>query len=312
VLFYVLAPNGDNPRLQLGARFAMIGAAVTGCIGIFNTYLSLLNISWPGFTAFYNALPLSNIQLTWIPVSAICFIIGILVSRPKTGRKKPAKKQVVRIVSIFLALCLLGALCVIAVNTYVVQSTKKQILSPDDAAALNDVDCILVLGCYVNENGEPSAMLSDRLQRGVELYEADAAPKLLMSGDHGRYTYDEVTAMRQYALAADIPSQDVFMDHAGFSTYESIYRARDIFQAKKIIIVSQKYHLHRALQIANALGVEAYGVAADYRGYSGQFYRDVREILARNKDFVKSIFKPKPTFLGDAIPIFGDGNLTLG
>lgn len=225
---------------------------------------------------------------------------------------KISKRRLLRIGIILLAICFLCGLCLLGVNGYVVHSTKKQLLSPADAATLTDVDCILVLGCYVNANGQPSAMLSDRLKRGVELYETAAAPKLLMSGDHGRYTYDEVTAMRQYALNAAIPSQDIFMDHAGFSTYDSIYRARDIFQAKKIIIVSQKYHLHRALQIANALGLEAYGVSADYRNYSGQFYRDVREILARDKDFVKSIFKPKPTFLGDAIPIFGDGNLTAG
>ena len=221
------------------------------------------------------------------------------------------KRKLARTAIILLAFCLFVGCCALGINAYVVQSTKKQILSPADAATLTDVDCILVLGCYVNENGEPSAMLSDRLKRGVELYKAAAAPKLLMSGDHGQYTYDEVTAMRQYALDADIPSQDVFMDHAGFSTYDSIYRARDIFQAKKIIIVSQKYHLHRALHIANALGLEAYGVDADYRSYSGQFYRDIREILARDKDLIKSIIKPKPTFLGDAIPIFGDGNLTV-
>ena len=216
---------------------------------------------------------------------------------------------------IFRAFLLAGISCCVVVfglNTYVVRSTAKNILAPDDAAALTDVDCILVLGCYVNENGEPSAMLSDRLKRGVALYEAGAAPKLLMSGDHGRYTYDEVTAMRQYALDANVPSENVFLDHAGFSTYESVYRARDIFQAKKIIIVSQKYHLHRALHIADALGLEAYGVDTDYRNYTGQFYRDVREILARNKDVVKCIFKVKPTYLGDAIPIFGDGNLTVG
>ena len=226
--------------------------------------------------------------------------------------REKTRRRLIRAGIAALFLCLLGAVYVFAVNTYVVQSTKKQILSPDDAATLENVDCILVLGCYVNEDGEPSTMLKDRLQRGVELYESGAAPKLLMSGDHGRYTYDEVTAMRQYALDAAIPSQDIFMDHAGFSTYESIYRAKAIFQAKRVIIVSQKYHLHRALQITNALGLEAYGVAADYQSYSGQLFRDVREILARNKDFIKSIFKPEPTFLGDAIPIFGDGNLTIG
>lgn len=226
--------------------------------------------------------------------------------------REKTKRRLIRAGIICLCLCLLGCCCVIGINTYVVQSTKKQILSPDDAAALSDVDCILVLGCYVNENGKPSTMLSHRLQRGVELYKNGAAPKLLMSGDHGRYTYDEVTAMRQYALDTDVPSQDIFADHAGFSTYDSIYRAKAVFGVRKVIIVTQKYHLHRALQIANALGLDAYGVDADYQSYGGQFFRDVREILARNKDFVKSVFKPKPTLLGETIPIFGDGNVTVG
>ena len=220
------------------------------------------------------------------------------------------KKRFRRTCLYLLIIGLLGGLLAFGINGYVVLSTKKQILDP--AKELPEADCILVLGCYVNEKGEPSAMLTDRLRRSVELYQTGATPKLLMSGDHGRYTYDEVNAMKQYALDAGVPAEDVFMDHAGFSTYESIYRLKAIFGVKKVIIVSQKYHLHRALQIANAFGLEAYGVAADYRAYSGQTYRDIREILARDKDWVKSIFKPKPTFLGDPIPIFGDGNLTNG
>jgi vancomycin permeability regulator SanA len=100
------------------------------------------------------------------------------------------------------------------------------------------------------------------------------------------------------------------MDHAGFSTYESMYRAKEIFQAKKVIIVTQQYHLYRAIYIAESLGLEAYGVAADYRSYYGQTKRDIREVLARVKDFGTSILKPKPTYLGDAIPIWGDGNQT--
>ena len=213
---------------------------------------------------------------------------------------------------ILIAICLFGAAYALIVNAHVVNSTKKQILSQDAAAALSDVDCILVLGCYVHEDGQPSAMLHDRLQQSVALYDAGAAPKLLMSGDHGQKSYDEVNTMKQFALDAGVPSSDVFMDHAGFSTYESLYRARDIFDAKKIIIVTQEYHLHRALYIANALGIEAYGVSSNPRNYSGQLKRDVREILARNKDFLTSIYKPKPTFLGDAIPVSGDGNLTSG
>ena len=212
----------------------------------------------------------------------------------------------------FLITGLLGVGYVFGVNAYVVRSTAGQILSPEDAEILMDVDCILVLGCGVYTDGQPSAMLSDRLKRSVALYDTGAAPKLLMSGDHGQSGYDEVNVMKQYAIDANVPSSDIFMDHAGFSTYESLYRARDVFQAEKIIIVTQRYHLHRALYIANALGLEAYGVEADYRAYAGQTYRDLREILARNKDFLTSITKPKPTFLGDPIPVFGDGNLTNG
>jgi vancomycin permeability regulator SanA len=209
-----------------------------------------------------------------------------------------------------LILGIVGTCCVLGVNGYVVHSTKARILSPADANALSDVDCILVLGCYVYENGQPSAMLADRLRRGLELHQSGASPKLLMSGDHGQTTYDEVNAMKLYAIDRGVASSDVFMDHAGFSTYESLYRARDVFKAKKIIIVTQEYHLHRALYIANALGLDAYGVSADYRSYIGQTARDIREILARNKDFATSIFKPKPTFLGDAIPVSGNGDLT--
>ena len=116
--------------------------------------------------------------------------------------------------------------------------------------------------------------------------------------------------MKTFAVDAGIASEHVFMDHAGFSTYESMYRAKEIFQAKKIIIVTQEYHLYRAIYIAESLGLEAYGVAADYRAYTGQTKRDLREILARVKDFGTSLFQPEPTYLGEAIPIWGDGNLT--
>lgn len=220
------------------------------------------------------------------------------------------KRIVIRILCIALALAILGAAAVFGLDGFVRWRASDRILSPEDAAALADVDCILVLGCLVKSGGVPSDMLHDRLRRGVELYEAAAAPKLLMSGDHGREGYDEVDAMKQFAVDSGIPSSDVFMDHAGFSTYESIYRARDIFQAKKIIIVTQEYHLYRAIYIAQALGMDAYGVSADYRNYLGQSARDFREVLARVKDLGYCIFQPDPTYLGDAIPISGDGNLT--
>lgn len=131
-----------------------------------------------------------------------------------------------------------------------------------------------------------------------------------MSGDHGRTSYDEVNVMKNFATENGVPSEDVFMDHAGFSTYESMYRARDVFKAEKILIVTQEYHLYRAVYDARALGLDAYGTVSMPRTYQGQLYRDIREVLARDKDFFYAIFKPEPTYLGEAIPVQGDGNLT--
>lgn len=224
----------------------------------------------------------------------------------KTKSKFPFKTVLI----ILTCLAAIGIGCLFGINAIVMNSVADQLLSPDEAAKLTDVDCILVLGCQVKDDGTPSHMLEDRLKRGVELYQLSAAPKLLMSGDHGRDGYNEVGTMKQYAMDAGIDSENIFMDHAGFSTYESVYRARDIFQADKIIIVTQEYHLYRALYIADKLGVEAYGVASDYRTYAGQTVRDLREILARCKDFMTALFQPKPTYLGEAIPISGSGDLT--
>ena len=216
---------------------------------------------------------------------------------------KTKKKTFRRLLSIFLCLCILGITALTVINSIIKLSTGDQIITSEEASKLEDIDCILVLGCFVKDDGRPSDMLHDRLTRGVELYDQGAAPKLLMSGDHGREEYDEVAAMKQFAIDEGIPSEDVFMDHAGFSTYESIYRAKEIFQADKLLIVTQEYHLYRALYIADQLGVEAYGVSSDYHTYVGQFMRDFREMLARVKDCATCIFKPEPTYLGEAIPI---------
>ena len=220
------------------------------------------------------------------------------------------KKVLKRSLLILLCLCLIGALAVFGINAYVKSVGQERMLSVDEAAQLEDVDCIIVLGCYVNDDGTLSAMLHDRIKRGLELYNADAAPKIIMSGDHGRVSYDEVNAMKEYAVENGVPSGDVFMDHAGFSTYETMYRARDVFDAQKVVIVTQEYHLYRAVYIAKQLGLDAYGVSSDYRSYAGQTSRDLREVLARCKDFAMCIFEPNPTFLGEVIPVSGNGDLT--
>lgn len=211
-----------------------------------------------------------------------------------------------------LALVALCAVAAFAIDAHVRSSTEPRIVTTDEAAKLDGVDCVLVLGCGVRPDGQPSDMLADRIAQGVALYENGTSPKLLMSGDHGRSDYDEVNAMRDVAVEAGVPADDVFMDHAGFSTYESMYRARDVFQANRIVIVSQKYHLYRALYVAERLGLDAYGVSADLRPYAGQEGREVREILARDKDFVTSMVQPLPTFLGDPISLSGSGSATEG
>ena len=213
-------------------------------------------------------------------------------------------------VIVLLCLALLGVGAVFGVNGYVKHVGGSAILTAEQAAELDGIDCIIILGCQVRADGTPSDMLRDRLTRGIELYTLGAAPKLLMSGDHGRVEYDEVGTMKQYAIDAGIPSADIFKDHAGFSTYETVYRAKEIFDAQRVIIVTQEYHLYRALYIAEKLGLEAYGVASDYHTYVGQSMREGREILARCKDFAISVWKPEPTFLGDVIPVSGSGDVT--
>ncbi len=212
-------------------------------------------------------------------------------------------------------LFILTLLCggaVLVMNVIVIRSTSAYLCTAESAAELEEIDCILVLGAGVRDDGRPSDMLRDRIDTGVLLYESGAAPKIMMSGDHGRVEYDEVNVMRDRALDAGIPSADIFMDHAGFSTYDSLYRAKDVFLADRVIIVTQAYHLPRALYIARALGIEAYGVPADLNRYFGQSGRELREAAARVKDMLYCILRPEPVYLGETIPISGNGEATLG
>ena len=223
------------------------------------------------------------------------------------------KKAVKIIIVILVLLFVVAATAAFSVDSFVKAKAKEHIITAEEATQISDADCIIVLGCRVWSDNTPSAMLSDRLKRGVELYKAGAAPKLLMSGDHGREDYDEVNVMRKYAEEEGVDSKDIFTDHAGFSTYETMYRAKEVFKAKKVIIVTQSYHLYRAVYDAEKLGLEAVGVVSYERDYdSKQPYRDIREIAARCKDFIYCIFKPKPIYLGEVIPINGDGEMSRG
>ncbi len=214
------------------------------------------------------------------------------------------------------------AIVAIAINFYVIKAAEDQIVASDTGYAASvtnadlvemsriDPDCIMILGASVNPDGTPSPMLEDRLKTGVSLYHRGVAPKLLLTGDDGQVEYNEVQAMKNYVVSAGVPEEDIFLDHAGFSTYDSVYRASYIFGIESMVVVTQEYHLYRTLYSCKKMGIEALGVGADQEIYSGQEYREVREVLARVKDFVMCLIKPEATFLGEAIPIFGNGIVT--
>ena len=197
---------------------------------------------------------------------------------------------IVFIILIIIVILILG------INFFVVLSTQRNIITEEDAKELENVDCILILGAGI-WGEEPSPMLEDRLLQGISLYKNQVSPKIIMSGDHGTQEYDEVNVMKDFAIEKGVPSEDIFMDHAGFSTYESIYRAK-------------QYHLYRALYIAKQFEIEAYGVPSNPRKYSGQVFREIREVFARDKDWIQCIVKPKPTYLGESIPVSGNGDIT--
>ncbi|MDX9871286.1 MAG: ElyC/SanA/YdcF family protein [Clostridia bacterium] len=225
--------------------------------------------------------------------------------RKRSGNKKSLKGKMLFLSCIFVII----AGVALFINNYVQQAGLPYISEPD---TIPEAEAVLILGARVYPGGNVSLMLNDRLITGLELYEKGKAPKIIVSGDHGQKEYDEVNAMKSFLKERDVPAEDIFMDHAGFSTYESLYRARDIFQVKKVIIVTQRYHLLRALFIARELGLEAYGVASDKHIYHNVMLKsELREIAARNKDFITAkIVKPRPQYLGEVIPVTGDGRVT--
>lgn len=195
-----------------------------------------------------------------------------------------------------------GILCagaVIGINAYMISYVSDYLIEADDLENYS-FDCITVLGAGLWD-GEPSPMLKERLDFALETYKTGCSTKFLMSGDHGREDYDEVNAMKDYVVENGADKDSVFLDHAGFSTYETMYRARDVFKVEKTLIITQKYHLYRAVYNARKLGIDAYGYYREEKIYSVK--NDIREAAARVKDFFYCISQPEPTYLGEEIPI---------
>lgn len=197
-------------------------------------------------------------------------------------------------------------------NIVVVADADGYILSLDGIKKLDKVDCIIVLGAGLNADGSMSYVLSQRVKAGVALYFEGVSNRVLVSGDHSRANYNEVGAMKSYMTSNGVPASAVFTDHAGFDTYDTMYRARDIFRAKRVVIVTQSFHLSRAVFIARSLGLDAFGFACDGNGTFAGFRNELRETAARTKYVFDAIFKPSPKYLGEAIPIWGNSSASDG
>lgn len=183
--------------------------------------------------------------------------------------------------AVFLAISLLVLAFVATINALVVGSAAKRIcnIEKDDG-----YETAVVFGAGVYDGGILSAMLQDRMDTAIELYKRGAVKRLLLSGDNSG-EWGEVKYMKKYAVEHGVKEDDILEDGEGFSTMETVIRAKKVFGLEKCVFVTQKYHLYRAIYSAEKLGMDVVGASASVRGYRGQIYRDIREVLARVKDF---------------------------
>lgn len=201
-------------------------------------------------------------------------------------KKKKLNKAAKRTVALILTFVLLCAGYGFGVNFYIILSQRGKIISSEEASRLDKVDYVLVLGCGVREDGTPSRMLYERLKTGAQVLERQSGASLLLTGDNSGESYNELAVMKKVSIENGVEESQMTIDDYGFSTYESLKNAKEKFGAKKIIIITQPYHMYRALYIANKLGIEAYGVTAYLPLYPRQILWSLREVLARNKDFL--------------------------
>jgi vancomycin permeability regulator SanA len=226
-------------------------------------------------------------------------------------KKSKSLKRFAAVCGILFLLGLMGISCVASANFFVGRYAVPYIFT--DAGQLPQADAILVLGAFVEESGRPSATLRQRLDNALILYNEGKADRIILSGDHGQKDYDEVNAMKDYMMERGVPREVLFLDHAGFNTYDSMYRARDIFQVESLLICTQRFHIDRSVYIARRMGIDAYGYPQEsWLGYYRRLY-GVREGLATVKALWDvEITKRKPRFLGEPIPISGCGLATEG
>lgn len=244
--------------------------------------------------------------------------------RKYTERVRGIRKFFARLLAAVVILAAIGGIAGMTINSHVINTQKENIactvneekesLTSEEIERLQDfdADCILILGAGIKDNETPTPMLQDRLDAGIMLYQEGAAEKVLLTGDNGSVGHNELHVMLNYLIEAGVPEEDIFCDHAGFSTYDSMYRAKTIFSVEKVLVVTQTYHQYRALYIGEKLGLSVRGVASDQMKYAGQPAREIREVFARVKDVFKTMLKAESELGGEVIPINGSGIRTHG
>lgn len=214
---------------------------------------------------------------------------------------RPINKRIIFLICLFL----LGLIILCLINWRINQAGKN-ICDKNNLYK----QAALILGARVYTNGQMSDVFRDRVETALSLYQAGQVDKILVSGDHGQIDYDEVNTAKEYLLGQSVKSEDIFLDHAGFDTYDSLYRARDIFQAESLVVITQNFHLPRALYIGEKLGLDLCGMSADKHIYQQADAMERREFLAKVKAWFNIFFHSQPKYLGTAIPLSGNGQET--
>ena len=213
------------------------------------------------------------------------------------------KKKIKRLTVIALGLLVTCIVLVIGLSRHIKDTTHTLLFSSIDEVP----SCYtgIVLGASVHSDGQLSTVLRDRVETAYQLYATGKVKRLLLSGDNGSKNYNEPSAMKRYLIKKGVPAEHIFLDYAGFDTYDSVYRAQAIFQVRSAIIVTQDFHLPRALYIAQRLGLNYYGLTSDLHRYGHENSNKNRELLANVKAYIELAYHKEPTYLGPQVPIYG-------
>ena len=272
---------------------------------------SIINLcSKPRIPAFFDYKYYVFFKNYLKPLKLFIIFVTFPDLRLKCDRIVSMKKKTVKHRKSLLTCICIAVVFVTIINLAVIKAAEPFIISSDKAYELSardgEFDCILVLGASVSQYG-PSPILANRLDKGLELFSLGVSNIMLLSGDNGTIEYNEVQAMKEYVLgrgsAAGLTANNVYLDYAGFSTYYSAVRGKEIFGAERLVIVTQRYHLYRAVFNARMIGLDAYGVAAEDVIRSQVVQGTIREIPARVKDFFLTLISYTPRIMGDPVPL---------